>query len=62
MRGLDGSVLREKRARRFYGAAASTLLPKLVDQEMQKHTYWSEPEDAMRVKGCMTWYIKKVCR
>lgn len=59
MRGLDGSVVHEKRARRFYGCVSSCLIPTIRDDDMEEHIYWNEPEDELRLEGEMTWFLKK---
>jgi hypothetical protein len=59
LRGLDGSIVRERRSRRFYGCDAHG--PYEAGKGLEDHMFWSESDDVWRVKDEMQWYVKRVC-
>lgn len=58
LRGLDGSNVANKRARRFYGVPANTALASHPKWESRR--YWDAVEGKYKVPDHLTWYIKKV--
>lgn len=61
MRGLDGSMVHEKRARRFYGViSGSNEYSHDIDDDLRGHIYWNEWLDQNYVEGCMRWFLKRV--
>lgn len=58
IRGLDGSIVSEKRCRRFYGCEVS--VPYEPGKGLESHRFWHSPCDMFCVSGKMMWYLKKV--
>lgn len=57
LRGLDGSIVRERRSRRFYGCESTTHYE--PGKGLEDHMYWCEKNDDWRVEDKLTWYVKK---
>lgn len=58
-RGLDGSIVREQRARRHYGTVASTLYISGNGSEYDSHRIWSDARDEWRVENQMSYFVGK---
>ncbi|KAF8253388.1 actin-like ATPase domain-containing protein [Wilcoxina mikolae CBS 423.85] len=56
LRGLDGSIVRDRRSRRFYGCKASSVW--FPGQGTDDHRYWDSRDDSFKVSGHLSWYIK----
>jgi len=59
MRGLDGSIVKERRARRYYGCLSSS--PYFAGLGLENHKYWDPSDEMYMVDGHLNWYIEKVC-
>jgi hypothetical protein len=63
LRGLDGSIVRERRARRNYGCTASISYEEALAQNgprgLENHTHFNPVMGELQVEGNMTWFIKK---
>ena len=56
VRGLDGSIVADKRARRFYGITVATTLIPLKAEPLR---FWDDVDRCWRAPGCFLWSIKK---
>jgi len=57
LRGLDGSIVRERRSRRFYGCISNSHYQ--AGKGLEDHMYWCERNDDWRVENKMNWFVKK---
>ncbi|TGZ81553.1 actin-like ATPase domain-containing protein [Ascodesmis nigricans] len=57
LRGLDGSIVYEKRCRVHYGITANS--PYEPGQGLEAHRFWNAAHDQFYVLDKMCWYIKK---
>lgn len=60
MRGLDGSMVHEKRSRRYYGVTARVAYTDNLDEDVKDYLHWDRLLETMWVKGHLTWFLKKV--
>lgn len=59
LRGLDGSIVLERRARRWYGSAAHALWRKEMSPDAALRKIYSVANDRYEVPEKMFWYVKK---
>ncbi|KAF8245037.1 actin-like ATPase domain-containing protein [Wilcoxina mikolae CBS 423.85] len=73
LRGLDGSIVKQRRSRRCYGSRSSVARPKEDAKywnsttntwnhsysSMGDHIFWDPQTDTSRVSGHLNWYIVK---
>lgn len=57
IRGLQGTIVTERRSRKHYGVAASTLFDQRRHPEYSK--YWDRLDEVFRARGNMTWFVSK---
>lgn len=57
LRGLDGSIVKERRARRYYGCLSCS--PYFAGLGLEDHRYWDTSDDMYMVDGHLNWYIQK---
>ncbi|KAF8544623.1 hypothetical protein BDD12DRAFT_723315 [Trichophaea hybrida] len=57
LRGLDGSIVKERRARKYYGC--DSLTPYEAGKGLEAHKYWCNDDEAYFVPGNMKWYITR---
>jgi hypothetical protein len=62
MRGLDGSIVGEKRARRYYGSSSYHRYDEDEHYAVSEHKYWCDKEEVFKVPDHMNWYVKRVRR
>ena len=62
LRGLDGSMVKERRARRSYGTTSDNIAATEYTHEEgnKRYRYYDHEEDVYRIKDHLTWFIKKV--
>jgi hypothetical protein len=60
MRGLDGSIVGERRARRYYGTISRHKYVEGVDDHLKEHRFWCHDEEKYKVPDKMNWYVKRV--
>ncbi|KAF8247380.1 actin-like ATPase domain-containing protein [Wilcoxina mikolae CBS 423.85] len=57
LRGLDGSIVKKRRARRFYGSLSTTHFKE--GRGWDEHKYWDIRKEEWKVRERLNWYIKK---
>ncbi|KAA8895128.1 hypothetical protein FN846DRAFT_922535 [Sphaerosporella brunnea] len=57
VRGLDGSIVKQKRSRRHYGCLSYTKY--YPDLGWDAHAYWDSVEECWNVSGKLTWFLHK---
>lgn len=57
LRGLDGSIVRRKRAPRFYGSAADSKFEH--GEGTETHRFFCRTEECYKVPDKMNWYVHK---
>ncbi|KAF8247382.1 hypothetical protein K440DRAFT_661489 [Wilcoxina mikolae CBS 423.85] len=57
LRGLDGSIVKERRARKYYGC--DSLARYEAGKGLEAHKYWCNDDEAYFVPGNMKWYITR---
>jgi hypothetical protein len=62
MRGLDGSIVGEKRARRYHGSSSYHRYDEDEHYTVSEHKYWCDKEEVFKVPDHMNWYVKRVRR
>lgn len=63
MRGIDGSMVYQKRSRRFYGNILSHRLSHAEaegDNDTDGHTYWHQWRVAFYVDDRINWFLARV--
>jgi hypothetical protein len=58
LRGLDGSSVNERRARRYYGTIFNASYQ--AGNGYDNYKIWSEASEKWMVLGAIKWYIKRV--
>ncbi|KAI5783433.1 hypothetical protein FPQ18DRAFT_356158 [Pyronema domesticum] len=57
LRGLDGSIVKERRARKNYGCLST--IPYVAGLGHEAHKYWDCSDEQYVVENHMNWYIKR---
>ncbi|KAF8242419.1 actin-like ATPase domain-containing protein [Wilcoxina mikolae CBS 423.85] len=57
LRGLEGTIVRERRARINYGCSA--VVPYVPGEGLEDHICWQRASDEFVVDGHMDWYIQR---
>ncbi|KAF8538632.1 hypothetical protein BDD12DRAFT_806001 [Trichophaea hybrida] len=58
LRGLEGSMVKGRRARRYYGCISTPLWFPGQGIAIDEHRFWDSADDSFWVSGLMNWYIK----
>ena len=58
LRGLDGSIVKQRRARKNYGCISRVCFE--AGRGWDAHKYWEPANEQYRVDGHLNWYITRV--
>ena len=58
LRGLDGSIVKERRARKNFGCISPVRF--VAGRGWDAHKYWDPADEQYKVGGHLSWYITRV--